>query len=153
MRYYDTSAIVKRYVFESGSADLVPLIDGDAPAVTGAASGAEVCAAIAKAVRVGRLDEQVGYHALSDFIADWAKGYTVISVDGVLAERAGRLAWTLGLRGYDAVHLAAGMAAAEVAADALTIVTYDREMYRAARKLGLGTYPEDLDAFYATLSA
>jgi uncharacterized protein len=152
MRYYDTSAVVKRYIEEPGSPDIRYLMQLDRWPITGAATGAEVPAALGLAVRSGRLAQAEGRRALAAFWSDWRSDYAITSLDHELAFRAGEAAWSLGLRGYDAAHLATGVWLAEQAGQALTLVTYDRQMCRAARQLGLSTYPDDLDAFYAGLA-
>ena len=57
-------------------------------------------------------------------------------MDLVLARQAGELAADLGLRGYDAVHLASAFA---IGADA--IVTWDTKLGDGARRSGLGVAP------------
>lgn len=61
----------------------------------------------------------------------------VVSVDEELAERAGGLAAGLGLRGYDAVHLASALALGPQT----TLVTWDRVLGEAAVELGLAVAP------------
>src|SRR5438132_5368458 len=55
--YADASALVKRYVVETGSDDIVRLTSTAAAVATALVTRAEVAAAFAKAVRVGALDE------------------------------------------------------------------------------------------------
>lgn len=147
MRYYDTSAIVKRYIEEEGSEDLRRLLETDGSPVTGAATGSEMAAALAAAVRGGRLSMHEGRRLLSAFLEDWEARFRVVLLDRTLASRAGELAWDLGLRGYDAVHLATAVRVGESVGDNLVLVTFDRQMHRAARQLGISTYPEDIHAF------
>jgi len=57
-----------------------------------------------------------------------------IGVDPVLAHRAGEYAEDLGLRGYDAVHLATAL---ELGDEEVVLVTWDRDLARATEQVGL----------------
>jgi uncharacterized protein len=57
---------------------------------------------------------------------------TLVGLDGPLTREAGELAEELGLRGYDAVHLASALA---LATDT-TFVTWDEKLRRAAASSG-----------------
>ena len=57
-----------------------------------------------------------------------------VEVTDGLVRAAGALAWTQGLRGYDAVHLAAGL---NVADDDAVFVTGDSNLAAAAQALGI----------------
>ena len=54
-----------------------------------------------------------------------------------LSRQAGELAEQLGLRGYDAVHLASAL----TLGDATTVVTWDEELRRAAAGSGCAISP------------
>ncbi len=58
-----------------------------------------------------------------------------IGVDQELAVRAGGYAENLGLRGYDAVHLATAL---ELGDEEVVVVTWDRDLARATERVGLG---------------
>jgi uncharacterized protein len=58
-----------------------------------------------------------------------------IGVDQDLARSAGVHAEQLGLRGYDAVHLATAL---ELGDEEAVLVTWDRDLVRAAERVGLG---------------
>ena len=51
------------------------------------------------------------------------------------------LAWEHGLRGCDAVHLATALAWRETLGEAVTVATYDRELWRGALAAGLSPWP------------
>jgi predicted nucleic acid-binding protein len=56
-------------------------------------------------------------------------------VDAALARESGELAERLGLRGYDAVHLASALALGD---GEVALITWDLELRSAAENLGLG---------------
>jgi hypothetical protein len=62
---------------------------------------------------------------------------SLIGIDAQLAHEAGRLAEKFALRGYDAVHLASALAAGE----AITLVSWDEDLRRAAAHNGCALAP------------
>jgi hypothetical protein len=56
------------------------------------------------------------------------------------------LAWNHGLRGVDAVHLAAADLWQDALGEAVTFATFDAQLWRAARDIGLLAYPKRLPA-------
>ena len=61
--------------------------------------------------------------------------------------RAGNLAWEHNLRGYDAVHLAAALSWGEALNAPVTLATFDRQLWQAAKMQGLRAYPDDLTPY------
>jgi predicted nucleic acid-binding protein len=138
--YLDASALVKRYVAEAGSAEVEALI-GKARAIgTVVVSRAEVAAALAKAARIGLVTREAATKALGAFNADW-EHLIRLQLGEPLAARAATLAWEHGLRGYDAVHLAAALVWREALGEAVAVATYDRELWRGAQASGLSPWP------------
>jgi len=143
--YLDASALVKRYVAEPGSAQVLTKI-ADARAVgTVAISRAEVAAALAKAVRFGLLTSEVAQSAHQAFRQDWPD-FVRLPVTEPLLERAATLVWDLGLRGYDAVQLAAGLSWQEALEAPVSFATFDRHLWAASGRAGLIPFPNDLPA-------
>jgi predicted nucleic acid-binding protein len=138
--YLDASALVKRYVAEDGSADVATVIRGARLTATTVVSRAEVNAALAKAVRIGLATRDDAAAGLADFEADWSD-LIRLAVSEAAVARAAALAWSQGLRGYDAVHLACALMWQESLGDMVTLATYDRELWRGARASGLHPWP------------
>lgn len=88
-------------------------------------------AALAAARQGGRLNAGDYDPAISVFQTHFDDLITV-GVDHDLAEIAGEQADALGLRGYDAVHLATALCLGEA-----TFVTWDRDLADAAASAGL----------------
>jgi predicted nucleic acid-binding protein len=107
---------------------------GAHPAASSVFSYPEGRAALAAAPRQGRLGEDEHAQALAAFEELQADLITV-GVDSGLARRAGKHAEDLGLRGYDAVHLATAL---ELGDEEVVVVTWDRDLARAAERVGLG---------------
>jgi len=138
--YLDASALVKRYVRERGSDDVNALMTAAVAVATALVSRAEVAAALARAVRGRVLDEDAGQRARRKFQRDWAD-LARVPVTEALAARADSLAWSHGLRGYDAVQLAAALTWREAIGSDVVLATFDRELWRAAATAGIEAWP------------
>ena len=141
--YLDASALVKRYVSEAGSPEVSGLIKQAGVVGTAMISRAEVAAALAKAVRMKLLVRDEAASALQVFSADW-DDLVRLQMTEILVSRAAALAWDHGLRGYDAVHLAAAHFWQEMIGDPVTVATYDKQLWGAATEAGLIAWPVSL---------
>ena len=139
--YLDSSALAKRYLVETGSEDVRQWIEGAELTATSLITRAEVTAAITRAVRMGVLEEQSARRMIDEFRTDWVS-LNRIPVTETLVARADRLACEFGLRGYDAVHLAAALTWQENLNFPVTLATFDEELADDARQSGLGILPE-----------
>ncbi|MGQ0573924.1 MAG: type II toxin-antitoxin system VapC family toxin [Pseudonocardia sp.] len=134
--YVDTSAFVPLLVDEPGTAACVEFWRTADAVVTTRLMYVEAAAALAQAVRAGRLGRGARRRALVKLDELWAE-FDVIEVDEPLVRRAATLAEICGLRGYDAVHCAA----AEQVGDAdLVAATGDRRLVAAWQSLGVATF-------------
>jgi uncharacterized protein len=89
---------------------------------------------LAAALRQGRLGKDEHTQALAAF-EELQADLITIGADSGLARRAGEYAEDLGLRGYDAVHLATAL---ELGDEEVVVVTWDRDLARATEQVGLG---------------
>ena len=142
--YLDTSALVKRYVMESGSAEVNALIEHADTVGSVLLTRVEMASALAKAVRMNWVEARDAENAWQDFLSQW-QTFTRLSVTPALVERASRLAWEHGLRGYDATHFAAVLSWQETLEMPITLVTFDRELWLAGQKNGLVVWPDGLN--------
>lgn len=121
-------------IVEDGS-ELVAELWGSAyPAASSILAYPEGRAALAAARWLDRLGEKEHREALAVF-EDLYGDLVTVGVDQELAARAGEYAEDLGLRGYDAVHLATAL---ELGDDEVVVVTWDRDLARATERVGLG---------------
>jgi len=141
--YLDASALVKRYVVERGSQATIALTADSDMTATSIVSRAEIAAAFAKAVRAGLVKGDVARNAQQRFAADWPDLLRV-PVTEALVERAERLAWEHGLRGYDAVQLASALTWRESAGEEIVLATFDQQLWEAAKRSGLKAWPDQL---------
>lgn len=99
---------------------------------------AEVRSALARARRAGRLSRAGLARVKIDLERLWQQVVPLV-VDSPLVREAGDLAEDFALRAYDAVHLAAALAVADV--DVLLVATWDEDLAVAARLAGLSVTP------------
>ncbi len=133
--YFDTSAVVPLLVAEAGSARAGILWDEADRAVSIRLVYPEGRAALAQARRLGRLTARQLRAAARELEARYQE-LDLVELDDVLARRAGHLAELHGLRGYDAVHLAA---VDQVRDPDLVVVAGDRPLLAAAAAEGFAT--------------
>ena len=143
MLYLDASALVKRYIAEPGTSEVAQAIAGARVVGTSIISRAETAAALAKAVRVGTLTREAAASALQVFRSDWPNLVRVQATEMLIA-RADALAWELGLRGYDAVHLASALLCKDSMGQEVTVATFDQQLWAAVDQRGLIPFPDDL---------
>lgn len=141
--YLDSSALVKRYVVEIGSQEVVQAIAQANTTGTVVITRAEVAAAFAKAVRMAALTQDEAQICLERFRRDWPHLVRTRVTEPTVA-RADQLAWQYQLRGYDAVHLAAAVLWQDALGVMVTMATFDLRLWQVAAQAGVLTYPPDL---------
>jgi predicted nucleic acid-binding protein len=139
--YLDTSALIKRYVEEPGSEDVLDWMDLAAMIGTALITRAEVGSAITRIARINNLNSQVSDKALDKFRFEW-NNFNRLPINEELIARADFLACQHSLRGYDSVHLAASLIWQEALMLPVTLATYDQELASAGKKSGLKILPE-----------
>lgn len=144
--YLDASALVKRYVLEPGSAEVMEAIDQAEMIATSIITRAEVAAALGKAARMQILEQQEARAALVTFRSEWPDLIRLQITEMVVAY-ADRLSWEYGLRGYDAVHLASALLWQDAMGERITMATFDKQLWRAAEQAGLLPWPTSLSTF------
>ena len=138
--YFDSSALVKRYVEEQGSSDVLDWMDDSDLNGTVLVTRAEVAAAITRAVRMRYVSQEEARQFLEIFRKEWS-GFHRLPVTETLVARADALACEHALRGYDSIHLAAALTWQELLDVPVTLVTYDRELAETARASGMAVLP------------
>ena len=141
--YLDTSALVKRYVAERGTELVSQAVAAATIAGTSIICRAEMAAALAKAVRMQALTSDDATAALRVFRSEWLD-LVRVQVSEPLIGHADALAWELGLRGYDAVHLASALVWRDAIGADVTFAAFDRRLWEAAGQRGLLQFPVDL---------
>ncbi len=148
----DTSALVKAYVEEEGTPAVRALFDG-APAgslIVCRLVHPEAVSAITRREREGRIASEDATVLCSDLFHDLNGStaiYAVVEVNAYVAAVAAEIIRESGLRGFDAVHLAALRTLLEAqeglrshggeVEDEFVFVTADRKLQRVAEEAGV----------------
>ncbi len=141
--FADSSAVVKRYVEEPGSLWVKSLftLAPQQTVIIIAITGVEVVAALTRRTRSGTITVEDADSACRLFLADLQTDFQIGAVTEILLRQAIYLARTYGLRGYDAVQLAAANEAnalrTRVGLDPIIFLSADNELNTAARIEGL----------------
>jgi predicted nucleic acid-binding protein len=144
--YLDTSAFVKLILQEEGAVDARSWFDEASPAVSSVITYPEACAALGRRARASGPESPQRRAWIAELEARWRR---VVSVR-VDSRPAGELALRHGLRGMDAVQLAAAVNARErlrrYAEDAdLVFAAFDRQLLQAAEREGFATLGAQLE--------
>lgn len=136
--YADTSALMKLVLEEPGSSEMEHAA-GEVEGVSTAGIGyAELRAALASALRSGRVAQDQRTARLQALEDVW-EHVLEIPLDRSLLRYAGDLAEGLALRGYDAVHLAALTRVGSPSE--VTLACWEADLRRAAQQLGYPLFP------------
>lgn len=139
--YVDTSALIKNYVRETSSDQVIELLSQHPFIGTAALTQVEMASAMAKAGRLGWVEETDIESAWQDFISHWA-AFIRLPLSAVIVEQAAAFCWRYGLRAYDAIHLASALTWKDVAGDEVIFACFDHALIKAAQKEGLQVWPE-----------
>jgi hypothetical protein len=136
--YFDTSALIKRYVNERGRRELLQRLRKN-DCIVSAILPVEVRGALRRRVAEGTLKESQVPAILKRFTADRAF-WTVVEVSREVLVAAETLSAAHPLRALDAIHVAsAQLFAARIVSPAFTFVSADIRQTRAAAALGMIT--------------
>jgi predicted nucleic acid-binding protein len=138
--YLDASALVKRYVVESGSTEVNNWIHKAQVVTTSIISRTEVAAAFQRAARMQIIDTEGCRLALDLFRSEW-ESFVRLPVNEITVIRADYLTGKHNLRGYDAVHLASALIWQESIGSRVRLITYDDQLRQAGVEEGLLILP------------
>jgi predicted nucleic acid-binding protein len=118
---------VKRYVDDRDTAGAVAILDADLEWITARHTYVEVTRAL------GATMSGAGLAAVrAAFEHDWART-AIVELDAAVCQRAAELALMLEVRTLDALHLGA---AERAGGASIPVVTFDRRLAAASRRLG-----------------
>ncbi len=136
MTYLDTSALIKRFVEERGSALVQSLVAGGASVSTAKIAYAEVYAGLTRRQREGHLSKIQYALACRQFERDWRAYIRVDLRDEILA-LARDLIQRHPLRGFDAIHLASALSLKRALGEDTTFAAADGRLLKASEAEGL----------------
>ncbi|GET38702.1 type II toxin-antitoxin system VapC family toxin [Microseira wollei] len=143
--FLDTSALVKRYIAETGSNWIRSITDvatGNQIALA-QITWVEVLSALARRQREGSLSASDLNLVVQHFREDFENQYELIEIDQALIETAGELVIQYPLRAYDAVQLASALRfqsnLAQIPQEQLVFISADNRLLDMAQSEGLLT--------------
>jgi hypothetical protein len=146
--FADSSALVKRYIREASSAWVDSIVSDTVNDIyVSEIARVEVVATITRRGRGQRLSAARINTTVRRFLADLDAVYLPIAVTHRLIERATELAMKHGLRGYDAMQLAAALLVRDrsvsLGEPIVTLISADHELNAAASAEGLAVQNAD----------
>ncbi|MCX8062399.1 MAG: type II toxin-antitoxin system VapC family toxin [Anaerolineales bacterium] len=138
--YADTSALVKRYIREAKTEEVLTYFEQFPHIATASLTKVEIAAAMTKAMRQGWVDESAIQEAWQDFQEHW-EAYLRLPISSGVIENATCRSWKHGLRAYDSLHLACASLWRELNAQQTIFVCFDKRLLLAAAAEGLPVWP------------
>lgn len=140
--FFDSSAIVKFYVAESGTIWVRSFTDSEDNFIhVSALTRVETISALTRRLRRGDITQAEFNEACEDLQQDFATQYRIVALAEQVIDAAAALAQSHGLRAYDAVQLAAALdtsrVISQVESTGLTLVSGDLDLNAAAAAEGL----------------
>jgi uncharacterized protein len=142
INYFDASALVKRYVRESGTPTVRRLLRQE-QAATSRLSEAEISSALCRRLREGGLTARQYQRVLEALRADLAR-LEIVELSPAVVAAVHPLLARHGLRAGDALQLASALMLREAVGDELALVAYDERLHAAARIEGFRVRPRTL---------
>jgi uncharacterized protein len=139
--YCDTSALIKRYVEEEGTATVDRLWSASVGIATSVVAFAETASTFSRKLREGILTESEYLTTLKTFKADF-DSFVLVSVTPMLNPVIERLVRDHPLRGFDAIHLSSALMIREAGSLPVNFACFDHALNEAALKEGLAAVIE-----------
>lgn len=134
--YLDTSALVKAYVGEQFSVEVLNAMKQVDIVATHLIAFIEAHAAFFRLKREKKIQEQEFETTKSSFLNDW-DNYLQIENTKALMQHAVDLSEVFALRAYDSVHLAAATLLVKQSMQPVLFACFDQNLNKAAKVLGL----------------
>jgi predicted nucleic acid-binding protein len=135
IRYFDASALAKRYVFEPESPQVSQLLKGGPPAIS-RLTEVEVASALARRTRENILTPRERDRALAALEQDMSTFYVVELLPEVIA-LAIDLLTRYRLRGPDTIQLASCLFLKKHLLQEVEFIAFDRQLVDVAKRKGL----------------
>jgi len=138
--YLDTSALVKKYFKEKNSSEVIDAWKSSLAISTSAVAFAELLAAVYRKASEMRTKKFNIETVVRLFQEDWST-FIIVEVDNRLNETIHKVIARHGLRGFDAIHLAAALTIGSAVTEKFLFACYDERLRRAAQTEGMETLP------------
>jgi len=136
--FFDSSALLKRYILEPGTNEVIQLLQEDHQIGVSRFAHVEVTATIVRRAKGGDIEKDDASEVLDAFEDEFRARFNVTEVNGPTLTRAVDLVRTYALKAADAIQLACLLAAASgVRRDEFTFVCSDTALNAAAKSEGI----------------
>lgn len=142
--YLDTSALVKKYFKEVGSADIISLWKESIAIATSSIAYAETMASFFRKKREADISEKTINKTVDIFQKDW-ESFVRITATNDLNAKIDRLVALHPLRGFDAIHLASALIVNKRVPENFLFACFDKRLLKAAITEGLKTFPAEIE--------
>lgn len=152
--YLDTSALIKRYRTETGTAVIGVLFSGrreDDVFTTSHFTSLEVESVAARALKARLLDRRAHGVMLRLFAEDLEQWLVVLPLFTALVSNAAELVRRYAIRAGDSIHLASALRVREAVSVETVFVTSDGELLQAAEAAGFSVLNPEADNALETL--
>jgi len=146
--FLDTSALLKKYVRETGTEWVSAVMDSDEnDCLIARVTLVEAVAAVARRAKAGHLSRRQAESILNKVMVELPSRVIVIEITAGVADQAMLMARTHALRGYDAIQLAAAVETRQATGlTQMRFVSADAELNLAASRSGfIVADPNDYD--------
>ncbi|MEW6775708.1 MAG: type II toxin-antitoxin system VapC family toxin [Bdellovibrionota bacterium] len=140
VRYFDSSALVKRYIRESET-PLVASLLAESEVVVSRIAEAEVASALGRACRDAKMTHADASRAMADLRKELELS-RVVEVTSAVTALASALLLRRPLRSLDAIQLASCLLVAERTKNPIELVVFDARLVEAAVAEGLSIRPK-----------
>jgi len=144
--YLDSSALVKVFVREPGTAEVLRILSDSELAGTALITKVELAAAFARLQRMNVLTAKQAVFSMNMLLSQWAS-FVRLELSDEVVEQGVALTRRYPLRGYDAVQLASAVVWNDAISSDIVFATFDKRLWQAAEDVGLTPFPSDLTPF------
>jgi uncharacterized protein len=137
--YLDSSALVKRYAAESGSAKVAALIEGDHRIAVSWLAIPETLSSVARRAKDGSMHAEE-LAAIRNQLNQDIQRFLIVEVSGAPVDGIETLIARHALRGADSIHLSTALWLGKATKTPIIFVASDNELLNAARSDRLETY-------------
>jgi predicted nucleic acid-binding protein len=138
MLYWDTSALVKQFIKEAGTSDVMVLRTQAPPHATATIAFTEIFSALRRRVRESALKESQYEDVVRRFLRDWPS-YIRVTLDDHVLERSRSLLERYPLHALDAIHLASAIELQNNLDEASVLISADSRLLNAAEAENIET--------------
>jgi hypothetical protein len=138
MIYFDSSAIVKRFLEEAGSAEVNNIIRGASLVITSKLTYPEILSAFTRKYKEGDIPKGKFLTVMDEFEKEWSC-FMIIEFKDELFSLIKKLIVSHNLRAADSIHLSSALWLKHSVKEDITFVTSDVNLLRAAHAEKLHT--------------